>query len=51
MCDINKNKESFIKLSQKMTEMKTIKVKKVKTIKVGSYEKLDDVLYIWFCQQ
>jgi len=34
--------------SHKMTEMG---VKKAKTMKVGSYEKLDKALYIWFHQQ
>ena len=46
--DINKNNESLKKFSKKMTE---IGVKKVKTMKVGSYEKLDDMLYIWFYHQ
>jgi len=31
-----------------MTEMG---VKKAKTMKIGSYEKQDEALYIWFCQQ
>ena len=47
VCEINKNKGIFKNLLQKMTE---IGVKKGKTMKVGSYEKLDDVLYIWFRQ-
>ena len=48
--DIKKNESKLNEFKKKMTD-KAVKAVNTKTMKMGSHEKLDVALYIWFRQQ
>ena len=50
IADIRKSAEKLRSFKQRMTEM-GVKDVKVKAMKIGAHEKLDEGLYIWFRQQ
>jgi len=48
--DIKNSEDKLRSFKEKMTEM-GVKEVKTKSMKMGSFDKLDDALYIWFRQQ
>lgn len=44
-------KKNRVKLEQQARSLTAPELKKIKTIKSSYYEDLDEVLFIWFCQQ